>query len=97
MNKHFPFGATVVILALVSTLWATVATQSRRLNHVDNFRATDGAYRDGLFLGRFDARAGRNHRVCVGRWSAQADRASFASGYEDGYAQAAAVSAAESE
>lgn len=97
MKKHFLLGATVVILALLSTVWSAVSAQTHPLDRTGTIRATDGAYRDGLFLGRFDAEAGRNHRVCVGRWSSQPDRASFASGYEDGYAQAAIRSAAEKE
>jgi hypothetical protein len=49
---------------------------------------TDAAYRDGLFLGRFDARQGRSAHVCAGRWSTASDRNSFAAGYEAGYAKA---------
>jgi hypothetical protein len=94
MNKHFLFGA-VMILALLSTVWSAVSAQTRQLARTETLQATDGAYRDGLFLGRLDARAGRNRRACVGRWSSQTDRASFASGYEDGYARAALMSVAE--
>ena len=94
MNKHFLFGG-VVSLALLLTVWSGVSAQTRQAGTVETVRATDGAYRDGLFLGRFDAKAGRNHSVCVGRWSAASDRASFGSGYEDGYAQTAGLSAAE--
>ena len=97
MKKHLLFGATVVFLALLSTVWAAVSAQTRQVSKLHKAGATDGAYRDGLFLGRFDARAGRNHRVCVGRWSSQSDRASFASGYEEGYARSAVMSAAESQ
>lgn len=89
MKKHFLFGATVVILAFFSAMWSAVSAQSRRLSGQDSIHATDGAYRDGLFLGKFDAQAGRNQRVCVGRWSLQSDRASFANGYKDGYEQVA--------
>lgn len=93
MNKRFLFGAAVVILALLSTVWSAVSAQTPQFGQTETSRATDGAYRDGLFLGGFDARTGRSHRICVGRWSSQSDRASFAGGYEDGYAQAAAISA----
>lgn len=88
MKKHVLFGLTVIVLAVASSVWSGVSAQTLQLNKTNGLRATDAAYRDGLFLGKFDGRAGRKHRACVGRWSTQRDRASFASGYQQGYAQA---------
>jgi hypothetical protein len=53
-------------------------------------RHMDGAYRDGLYLGKLDALAGREARAAVGRWGHQADRELFRAGYSEGYAQAMA-------
>jgi hypothetical protein len=46
---------------------------------------TDGAFRDGLYLGQLDAKAGRTHHVSVGRWNSSKDRAAFKAGYEQSY------------
>ena len=97
MKKFFLFGLTIVILTVGSKVWSGVSAATPELSKTQSLHATDAAYRDGLFLGKFDAHAGRSHRVCVGRWGTQPDRASFATGYEDGYAQAAAGSADEAE
>lgn len=84
MRKLFMLGLIIVILGVVSTLWSKVSAQTGQagLSRVD--RAGDAAYRDGLFLGRLDAQAGRVHRACVGRWSTGVDREAFALGYADG-------------
>jgi len=47
--------------------------------------ATNGAFRDGLYLGQQDAQAGIAPHVSVGRWSSTADRSAFRAGYEQGY------------
>jgi hypothetical protein len=47
--------------------------------------ALDGAYRDGLYLGRLTAESGQPLRPTVGRWSSEKDRTSFETGYRRGY------------
>lgn len=47
--------------------------------------ATDGAFRDGLFVGRLAASRGQASQPLIGRWSSERDRAAFAVGYERGY------------
>jgi hypothetical protein len=47
----------------------------------------DGAFRDGLYLGKLDAESGRKPHPSIGRWSTATDRASFVAGYEQGYQQ----------
>lgn len=90
MKKFFILGLTIVILAVVSSVWSGVSAQTHQSSKTEAIRATDAAYRDGLFLGGFDARSGRVHPACVGRWSTRTDRTAFSSGYADGYAQAVA-------
>lgn len=94
MKRIFLLGLMIVILAVVSTVWSGVSATTGQSRKPDSTHATDAAYRDGLFLGKFDAQSGRVRRVCVGRWSAETDRAAFASGYKDGYARADAGNAA---
>ena len=48
-------------------------------------QAGNGAFRDGLHLGRFDATSRRAQHLCVGRWSTDVDRAWFQAGYRAGY------------
>jgi hypothetical protein len=48
---------------------------------------TDGAFRDGVYLGRLAAKSGGEHHVAVGRWATTQDRSSFSAGYEQGYSE----------
>ncbi len=47
--------------------------------------ATNGAFRDGLHLGKLAGQSGDGYRVATARWVNPNDRASFASGYDQGY------------
>jgi hypothetical protein len=46
---------------------------------------SDAAYRDGIFMGRLQAKEGRTARVMTSRWAAEKDRTSFAAGYSEAY------------
>jgi len=48
-------------------------------------RATSAPYRDGLYLGRLTAARGGESHISTGRWTTEADRASFKTGYQQGY------------
>jgi len=52
----------------------------------DHQQAIDGAFRDGLYVGRLTAESGRASRPPIGRWSTNSDRVSFLAGYRQGYA-----------
>jgi hypothetical protein len=54
---------------------------------------TDGAFRDGLYLGRLAAQSGGERHVSVGRWATAQDRSSFSAGYEQGYTESSRVAA----
>ena len=45
----------------------------------------DGAFRDGVYLGKLAAESGTESHVAIGRWATAKDRATFASGYQRGY------------
>ena len=47
--------------------------------------AADGAFRDGLYLGRLARTAKKTMHPPVGRWSTEKDRASFVAGYRQGF------------
>ncbi len=91
---------TIVSLAVALTLSALSA--SAFLTHVSDAHASDGlnftnssearfaedgAFRDGLYLGKLAAQSRRVQRPAIGRWSSDQDRASFATGYRLGYEQ----------
>lgn len=46
--------------------------------------AADGAFRDGLYLGKLAAQSHQIARPAVGRWSTNEDRSRFAAGYSAG-------------
>jgi hypothetical protein len=52
--------------------------------------AANGAFRDGLYLGKLAAENGQPRRPPVGRWSTEQERATFTSGYERGYIESPA-------
>jgi hypothetical protein len=52
--------------------------------------ATDGAFRDGMYLGKLAAESGRPLRPTIGRWSTDQDRTTFTAGYRRGYNEALA-------
>ncbi len=80
-------GVFVIALALrVVTLSLTpVSANTPRRTIREVQRATDGAFRDGLFHGRMDAEHARKPHLTSGRWSTEQDRSSFVAGYQEGY------------
>jgi hypothetical protein len=58
-------------------------------NNLKNDRVwrNSGAFRDGLYLGKFTAEQGGARRVVSGRWATADNRALFAAGYEQGYGE----------
>src|SRR5213595_2593847 len=44
---------------------------------IQTVRATSAPYRDGLYLGKLAAARGGESQISTGRWTAEADRASF--------------------
>jgi len=55
--------------------------------------ATNGAFRDGLLLGKGEAKRGAEAHISAGRWAADQDRASFTEGYQQGYAESSTARA----
>jgi hypothetical protein len=81
---------TVFALAVVVSLGTTavLANNNRSITapaSAQTLLDSDGAFRDGLYLGKLAAESGQPMRPGVGRWSTERDRATFASGYRRGY------------
>jgi hypothetical protein len=49
--------------------------------------AADGAFRDGLYVGKLAAESGQTFRPGIGRWSTERDRNTFLAGYRRGYGE----------
>jgi hypothetical protein len=88
MGKTLMFSVIAVSLA-TSALLSKHARVGVGTSQPDVRMAANGAYRDGLYVGRFAAESGRPERPQIGRWSTVSDRASFAAGYTSGYHESA--------
>ena len=86
------FLRAVFVSSLCLAAAIAVASASGRPETQDANRdfATDGGFRDGLYVGRLTAEQGRPSHPPVGRWSTKHDRDSFLAGYLQAY-QAASV------
>jgi hypothetical protein len=78
-----------IVLALSGSFAAgLIVGESKRdpgLATVEVAKATDAAFRDGLYQARLDTRDGRKPHPAIGRWNSPEARASFVSGYWTGY------------
>jgi hypothetical protein len=86
--KNLPVFTSVIALCLGA---ATAMIQSGRRSDgwqsssIQTVRATSAPYRDGLYLGKLAAARGGESQISTGRWTTEADRASFKAGFEQGY------------
>jgi len=84
--KRLSLFASVIALGMGT---ASLLRGDRRVAYFsanDNVaQTTNGAFRDGLYLGRLAAERGMAPRVARGRWATAEDQASFTAGYERGY------------
>jgi len=86
--KILPLYALVIALALVPM--SMLSGNRHHNNPTANgnvAQITDGAFRDGLYLGRLAAEGGSEPHVAVGRWATAEDRSSFTAGYHRGYSE----------
>lgn len=84
MNRLFT-GVLAVAVCLGTTAMLTNSSRAARRNQSADAQAADGAFRDGLYLGKLAAERGRPLYPPSGRWSTEKDRASFVAGYRRGY------------
>lgn len=81
---------SAVALAIAVSLGTTalLANSQRTMKPPESEEArlaADGAFRDGLYVGKLSAKSSRTQGPAVGRWSAGQDRANFVAGYRRGY------------
>lgn len=85
MDKLFTYTLAVAVCLGTTALLANSQRHLRDTQSADARLALDGAYRDGLYLGRSAAQRRQPFRPPAGRWGNEADRASFVAGYRRGY------------
>ena len=83
MEKAFTFAMAIAVSLGTTALLAGSGHATRQSADVQ--MAADGAFRDGLYVGRLAAEAGRPLHPPIGRWSNEQDRTSFVAGYWHGY------------
>jgi hypothetical protein len=84
--KKFSLYAITIALTCGATVLLAAGTVRRSGTDGDHPDARmEAAFRDGLFLGRRDVDAGRKQHLITGRWSGDADRRLFVSGYLQAY------------
>lgn len=84
MTKFLAGAAILIALGTTGTLAVSNHTVAATTDP-EALRAADGAFRDGLYLGKLAAERHDPRHAAVGRWSSAADRAMFAAGYRRGY------------
>jgi hypothetical protein len=81
--------STYVLAIAVSLGTTAMLANSRRIIDLNTSAearlAADGAFRDGLYLGKLAAEGGQTFRPGIGRWSTDQDRNTFLAGYRRGY------------
>jgi len=84
--KRLSWFASVIALGMGTVLMPHGHRPVGYFSANDNVaQTTNGAFRDGLYLGRLAAERGIAPRAARGRWATAEDRASFTAGYERGY------------
>jgi hypothetical protein len=84
MTKFFSYAAIVIGLSASATLAISPRTLKTDTT-AEALYAADGAFRDGLYLGKLSAENGEAPRPAIGRWSTEHDRSMFTAGYSRGY------------
>ena len=83
--------ALAIAIALGTT--AMLAISNYKVNPAENAEAAlaaDGAFRDGLYLGKLAAGRNQPPSAAVGRWFRERDRSMFTAGYLRGYRESMA-------
>lgn len=85
MEKIFILALALTVSLGTTAMLANGGYATRQPQSAIPRMAADGAFRDGLYIGKLAAKGGQPQRPPIGRWSNQRDRASFVDGYRHGY------------
>ena len=86
--KNLPIVTIVIALCLgaaVAMIQSGRGSDGWQSSSIQTVRATSAPYRDGLYLGKLAAARGGESQISTGRWTTEADRASFKAGFQQGY------------
>jgi hypothetical protein len=87
MTKVLTYALTIA-MCMGSTALLAIGNRSETITTNSESRfASDGAFRDGVFLGKRAVERGEPAHPAIGRWSTNQDRAMFLAGYRLGYRQ----------
>jgi hypothetical protein len=93
--KRFSLLALVVALGMATASMLRTDHHNRLPSPDENVaQNADGAFRDGLYLGRLAAESSTEVHMATGRWGTVTDRSSFTAGYQRGYSEFLASRAA---
>jgi hypothetical protein len=84
VTRFFTYAVIVIGLSATATLAISPRT-AKPSTTAEVLFANDGAFRDGLYLGKLTAKGGQPLHPAIGRWSTDEDRAMFTAGYHRGY------------
>ena len=85
MSKLSVYAVAIFVGLGTSALLAASSRIAQTRTSAEVRFAADGAYRDGLYLGKLAAESGQQARPAIGRWSTDHDRALFTAGFTAGY------------
>jgi hypothetical protein len=86
--KKIGLYVLIIVLSVGSAAMVQSAMRTRSLNSDSSaLMATNGAFRDGFYLGKLAARNGEEPRISTGRWAKDEDRSAFREGYNRGFHQ----------
>jgi opacity protein-like surface antigen len=85
MGKIFTFTLAIAVCLGTTAMLASHDRAVRLSQKTSVPPASDAAFRDGLYVGKLAAEAGRPLHAPAGRWSRDADRTSFVAGFQRGY------------
>jgi hypothetical protein len=71
MEKLFTYAPAISVSLGTTAVPANSSRSARRNSGEDAGLAVDGAFRDGLYVGRFTAESGRQPHPPTGRWATQ--------------------------
>jgi hypothetical protein len=84
-ERIFTYALAIAVAVATTGFLARSRPTSGRVQKTDIQFAANGAFRDGLFVGKLAAERGEAMHPLPGRWTAEADRISFIAGYQRGY------------
>ena len=85
MEKIFVLALALTVSLGTTAMLANGGHAARSAETANMQLAADGAFRDGLYIGKLAAKGGQPASPPIGRWSNERDRASFIDGYRRGY------------